>query len=123
MGTDIDFQNGELTDMAAVGTIDPHAVRIWLRTEKPGNYRIEWWPYDKENQISERTLTIPEENENDNTTSFQLPGSRKEKDRLSALTRYRYRITRSSDEAPVIRGTFETARNMPKRLRRPFPSP
>ncbi len=109
MSTDIDFKNGELADMAAVGTIDPHSVRIWLRTEQPGKYRIEWWPCKDENRIAERTAVIPEKNENDNTTSFQLPGNAQGEIRLRPLTRYRYRITRYSDEAVVVRGIFETA--------------
>lgn len=116
----MDFQNGQLEDMAAVGSVEPHSARIWMRSRRPGSFRVQWWPKDDRDRISQKTVIIPEGNENDNIAGFQLPGDASGGAPLQPLTVYRYRITRSTDPTVLAEGRFETAPACPEATPSPY---
>ena len=103
------FENRPLKDMVAVGAVEAHRVRLWMRTEQPERFRILWWPEGNKDHLNEAGVEIAPENQRDNTTSFSIPAGPDSPSALRSKCRYRFRIVRESDDREVGEGGFETA--------------
>ena len=103
------FENRPLQQMVAVGGVEAHRVRLWMRSGQPGRFRILWWPEGKKEQPSETRIEIAPGNVQDNTTSFTIPADPDTVPALRSKCRYRFCIMRESDGHPVGEGGFETA--------------
>lgn len=109
-----DFQNEPLRDMVAIGAIDAHWARLWVRSDRPGALIVRWWRKGEERYFEETRLEIVEENERDNTCSVQLPPDFTKGGRLIPLCRYGFRVTRLADGHILGEGSFETAPGHPE---------
>ncbi len=102
------FQTTPLDNMAAIGAIEPHAARLWMRSSRTGLHRAEWWAEDAPERVFSRSVRIEEGNASDNTCGFML-SEEEAAAPLRPMTRYRYRITHAEAGTLVGEGAFETA--------------
>ena len=102
-----DFKNKSLDDMVAVGLVQPHSVRLWLRSRQPGRIKVRWWREGQEGFSGEMATVIPVQNERDNTCSIRIPGAASPP--LRPLQRYRFRVFLLDDNRLIGEGRFETA--------------
>jgi alkaline phosphatase D len=115
------FRTEPLRDMVAVGAVGPHAVRLWMRSGRPGTLRIRWWSEDQGEQGAESAeVRIPEQNDGDNTLSISLPDDVAPPARLDPMRRYRFRVVHGADGHVVGEGRFETAPEQPEAMPRRF---
>ncbi len=103
------FKHDPLRDMVAVGKVDPHSARLWLKSHGTGRHRVKWWSETDAGGGGETVVEIPEENPRDNTASLLVPPKEDVGAALSPLTPYRFRIIREADGNIVGEGRFETA--------------
>lgn len=104
-----DFQNEPLGNMVAIGAVQAHSARLWMRTERPGKLSIFWWPEDDTNMTAQGDICIPESNTRDNTFSLQIPEDIPSAPPLSPLRTYRFRIVHQASGTCIGTGRFETA--------------
>lgn len=97
------FRNEELSDGVAVRAVTSDSAHIWLRTSRPGQHRIAWWPAEKDGDAGEISFEIPAENDADNTQGIRLPS---EGDAFKPMTLYKYRVT--TGDHVVGEGRFRT---------------
>ncbi len=103
----IGFQNPQLTNMTAVGAVTPRSARIWVRSERPGAFKICWQP-EAGGPSGETHFTVDEGNLSDNTCAIDLPGE-SGKVSLKPLTSYRYLVERENGVERIGEGRFETS--------------
>ena len=99
------FQNDELSDAVRVGGVAPDEARIWMRTSRPGQHRIVWWPFGENGREAHLDFVAPTDDASDNTHALTIPGPADK--RLQPLMRYGFRVT--SGDHFVGEGSFQTA--------------
>jgi alkaline phosphatase D len=105
----MDFQNQPVDNMVAVGVVRADSARLWLRAEKPGPLTVRWWPESLPKAVGEKQIQIAQNNDNDNTAGFEIPGKDGADPPLAPLTRYRFQVLRHTDGFICGSGSFETA--------------
>jgi alkaline phosphatase D len=108
-----DFQNEPLGDMIAIGAVEPHRVRLWMRADRPGLLTVRWWKEGEEDRSGKAVVEIPEGNERDNTCSILIPPASGGPSPLDPNCRYRYRVTDAAGGRILGEGAFETAPDVP----------
>ena len=93
-------------DMVAVGRVEPNRVRLWLRSEHPGECQISVQGPEPGKPIS-GTVQVQEGNPDDNTLGFWFPTDSSK--HLDPLTLYEFSITRVQDGRILGTGRFQTA--------------
>lgn len=101
--------------MTAVGAVGPSSARLWIRTGRPGGIKISCRPEGQQGPVTETCVTIPDDNDGDNTCCVRLPNG-SDAAALAPLTRYRFRVTRAEDGQPIGQGRFETAPASARRI-------
>ena len=100
------FASHQLKNMIAVGTTGPHSVRLWMRTDVTGPHEIQI-SGGKQGPRTVKVL-VPPGQLGDKTLAVTYPRPSVDPP-LDPMTRYRYRIVRSSDGTPLGEGSFETS--------------
>jgi alkaline phosphatase D len=108
-----DFDHKPLENMVAVGAVDAHSARLWMRTEHPGALTVSWWPENDVHTVSQGDICIPKDNNRDNTCSIRVPDDFPPAVALTPLHAYGFRIIHRDSGVCVGKGRFETA---PSRL-------
>jgi len=103
------FGSMKVRNMVAVGRTTANTVRLWMRSEKPGDHDLEVTPESGPGRMNSARVTIPADNQTDNTLAFDYPGDLPRQDPLRPLQGYQFRILRTADREVVGRGRFETA--------------
>ncbi len=103
------FANQPLGNAVAVGLVTARAVRLWMRSERPGTLRVAWRCADAAESCGECVVPVAARNDNDNTVCLEI------KD-LRPLQRYAFDVWRQDSTAdgtaeatPIGSGCFETA--------------
>lgn len=99
-----DFRNEPLADMVAVGLVEAHRVRLWMRSARPGRLAVSWWAEGEPAGAHETRFDPPAADERDGTTALTIPPD----GALSPSTPYRFRVAHA-DGHTVGEGRFETA--------------
>jgi alkaline phosphatase D len=99
------FASHQLKNMIAVGMTGPRSVRLWLRTDVAGPHEIQI-SGGKQGPRSIKVV-VPPGQPGDKTLAITYPPPSDPP--LDPLTRYRYRIVRTSDGTPLGEGSFETS--------------
>ena len=102
------FEDRQLKNMVAVGSVKSNTVRLWMRSELPGKHEIQIWPENNKKNVINITTEIPSVNEDDNTYSVTYPDDLKIDSQLSPSTTYKYCIKRKADNMTIGNGKFET---------------
>jgi hypothetical protein len=92
-------------NMVGVGITEPRSVRLWMRTDVPGIHELQI--LGGSSAIRSVRVEVPAGQAGDNTAVIPYPGPTGHPP-LDPLTRYRYRIVRTSDGEPLGEGSFET---------------
>ncbi len=94
-----EFKINRITHGPILGRLSAHGIGIWVRTERPGRFQVEYWPspFGREITVSRLQTTSWE---SDNTGWIHL------KD-LKANTKYNYRVILPNSKASKS-GTFHT---------------
>lgn len=100
------FGSHQFKNMVAVGSTGPRSVRLWLRTDVAGPHEIQIFG-GRLGQTSVKVV-VPPGQPGDKTLAITYPRPAGDPP-LDPLTRYRYRIVRTSDGTPLGDGTFETS--------------
>jgi alkaline phosphatase D len=100
------FASHQLKNMVAVGITGPRWVRLWMRTDVPGVHEVQIIG----SKLGQQNLkvVVPAGQLGDKTLAITYPRSA-ENPPLDPLTRYRYRVVRTSDGTPLGEGSFETS--------------
>ncbi len=93
--------------MTALGRVESMKAHIWMRTEHPGRFILQWWSAEDSGKRYDMSVEIPEYNERDNTSCVQIPQA--EEPALQPLTRYFYQVSDEASGTLLGQGTFETA--------------
>ena len=99
------FASHLLRNMVGVGITEPRSVRLWMRTDVPGMHELQILGGSSGSKSAK--IMIPAGQAGDNTAVIPYPGPTGHPP-LDPLTRYRYRIVRTSDGEPLGEGSFET---------------
>lgn len=100
------FASQQMKNMVAVGSTGPRSVRLWMRTQVPGMHELQILGGSGETRSAK--IMIPAGQRGDKTTAVKYPQSTEQLP-LNPLTKYRYRIVRTSDGMPLGKGSFETS--------------
>ncbi len=93
-------------NMVGVGRTDARSVRLWMRSAVAGAHEAHIM--GGAGGAKSVKFEIPALNNRDNTFAVNYPNSSADPP-LDPLTKYKYRITRTSDRALVGEGSFETS--------------
>jgi alkaline phosphatase D len=96
------FDSIQMERMVAVGKVDSNSARIWMRSEKSGRVEITVRPGGIEPYHA-----VIDDKAADYTKSVLIEG-------LKPLTRYRYKVVRTSDRVELGSGQFETFPEKPE---------
>ena len=99
------FASHLLRNMVGVGITEPRSVRLWMRTDVPGIHEVQI--LGGSSATRSVRVEVPAGQAGDNTAVIPYPGPTGHPP-LDPLTRYRYRIVRTSDGEPLGEGSFET---------------
>ncbi len=102
------FEQTQLINMVAVGTVTSKSVRLWMRSDRPGKYTVEIDPWAENAPTIRRSTTIPNDRAVDFTHSVEYPRDFPGATPLSPSSRYNYRIVREADGSPIGAGRFAT---------------
>ncbi len=100
------FASHQLKNMIGVGITGPHWVRLWMRTDVAGPHEVQIFGGKLGQQVLR--AMVPAGQPGDKTMAITYPRS-SENPPLDPLTRYGYRIVRTSDGTPLGEGSFETS--------------
>ena len=103
------FGSIKVRNMVAVGRTTSDTVRLWLRSEKPGEHDLEVWPESGPGRMSNARINVPAGNRSDNTLAFDYPAGLAHQEPLRPFQAYGFRISRTADKEIVGQGRFETA--------------
>ena len=92
-------------NMVGVGITKPRSVRLWMRTEVPGVHEVQILAGSSASRSVR--VEVPAGQAGDNTAVIPYPGTTGHPP-LDPLTRYGYRIVRTSDGEQLGKGSFET---------------
>jgi alkaline phosphatase D len=101
------FANHQMKNMLGVGMTGPQSVRLWMRSDVPGNHELQI--LGKSIGTKSVNITIPAGQPGDKTAAITYPRPSSNDAPLSPLTKYRYRVVRTSDKTPLGEGSFETS--------------
>ena len=106
MGNGATFRNELLDDMVAVGRAEARAVRLWMRSSRPGRLAVSWWEERAGARVHVANVEVVA-GVRDQTACVTLPPDAVYG--LEPLTRYRYRVTHTGSGHVLGEGSFETA--------------
>jgi alkaline phosphatase D len=101
----------DAADLVGVGMVSSTDARVWLRSRYPGRHILSVWPEAASFVHASRVGfdVGGDDPDADNTHAVEYPHRFAGAPRLEPSTRYRFRVTRDSDDTHVGEGGFETA--------------
>jgi alkaline phosphatase D len=100
------FASHQVKNMVGIGITEPRSVRLWMRTDVPGMHELQI--LGGSSTPRRVRVDVPAGQAGDNTAVIPYPGSTGHPP-LDPLTKYRYRIVRTSNGEPLGEGSFETS--------------
>ena len=100
------FASHQVKNMVGVGITGPRRVRLWMRTDVPGMHELQILGGSRGTKSTK--IMIQSGQRGDKTMAITYPQSPQQPP-LDPLTKYRYRIVRTSDGTPLGEGSFETS--------------
>lgn len=100
------FANEPLEDMVAVSAVTADTARLWIRNERGGRVRLDYWPCDAAGAVRSQSVEALEAG-TDRTVVAGLPPLGAEP--LRPGCRYAYRATHVASGGLLGEGGFETA--------------
>jgi alkaline phosphatase D len=112
------FGDKTLADLASVGATGREDVRLWIRSSTAGLHELQLVP-EHGSAFAARFALAPDA-ARDGATSIRFPEDFDAAPKLSAGTRYTFRIVRCADDSLLGAGKFETAPLTPAAARECF---
>jgi alkaline phosphatase D len=101
------FANHQMRNMLGVGMTGSRSVRLWMRSDVAGMHELQI--LGQSSGTTRVNIMIPAGQPGDKTAAITYPRPLSNDVPLNPLTKYRYRIIRTSNGEPLGEGSFETS--------------